>query len=64
MNNELKDETISCPYCGECIDILLDCSVPDQHYIEDCQVCCRPININVSVNFDESLQVTVTNENE
>jgi len=64
MNNELKDKTISCPYCGESIDILLDCSLPDQQYVEDCQVCCRPINIQLSVDYDENLQVTVTHENE
>lgn len=35
----------SCPYCGETISMLLDLSVPSQTYIEDCEVCCRPIHI-------------------
>ncbi len=48
----LKEETIQCPYCWEMIDILIDCSVEEQQYIEDCQVCCRPINVAVSVNED------------
>ena len=35
-----------CPYCWEEISMLLDASVPNQTYIEDCEVCCNPIEIN------------------
>ena len=34
-----------CPHCGERISMLLDLSVPEQSYIEDCEVCCRPVEI-------------------
>lgn len=34
-----------CPYCGESISMLLDVSATNQQYIEDCEVCCRPIEI-------------------
>ena len=34
-----------CPYCGEEISMILDLSVPRQVYIEDCEVCCKPIQI-------------------
>lgn len=40
---------IACPYCGETIEIVVDCSVESQSYIEDCQVCCRPINLMVAI---------------
>lgn len=40
---------IACPYCGETIEIVIDCSVESQKYIEDCQVCCRPITISVTL---------------
>ena len=43
----LNEQTIYCPYCGESIDVLIDCSVPFQEYIEDCQVCCRPIEFRL-----------------
>jgi hypothetical protein len=33
----------SCPYCGELAEALLDLSVEEQEYIEDCPVSCRPI---------------------
>ena len=34
-----------CPYCGEEISMLIDPSVNSQRYIEDCEVCCNPIEI-------------------
>jgi transcription elongation factor Elf1 len=35
-----------CPYCGERISMLVDTSVREQSYIEDCEVCCRPIQVS------------------
>jgi cysteine-rich CPXCG protein len=64
MQNELKSEHVSCPYCGEMIEILVDCSEPSQGYIEDCQVCCRPINVQANVSVEGEVDVTVSHENE
>lgn len=36
----------TCPYCWQEISMVLDLSVAEQNYIEDCEVCCRPIQIN------------------
>lgn len=36
-----------CPYCWENISILIDKSISKQSYIEDCEVCCNPIQVNV-----------------
>ncbi|MCU7810613.1 MAG: CPXCG motif-containing cysteine-rich protein [Candidatus Thiodiazotropha sp. (ex Notomyrtea botanica)] len=44
---QLSTARIDCPYCGEAIDILVDGSEPEQFYIEDCSVCCRPITLKV-----------------
>ena len=41
----LHDESITCPYCWETIEVTLDLSVAEQSYVEDCSVCCRPIVI-------------------
>jgi hypothetical protein len=62
--NELQQHSINCPYCGENIEVDVDCSEPSQSYIEDCSVCCRPININVEIDFDQQVQVSATHENE
>ena len=64
MSNELKPWSIHCPYCGETIEILIDCSVAEQNYIEDCQVCCRPIILDITVGDDESATVRATREDE
>lgn len=53
-----------CPYCGESIQLLVDCSIPEQEYIEDCQVCCRPINISARVDSEGIPALTVQNETE
>jgi hypothetical protein len=59
----LAESTIGCPYCGELITILVDRSIETQQYIEDCQVCCRPIDILVTVSDDGSFQVDARDEN-
>lgn len=60
----LAEKSLSCPYCGEAISILVDDSLPQQSYVEDCQVCCRPIVLDVSVDEDGDAHVQARSENE
>jgi hypothetical protein len=62
--NVLDERKVQCPYCGEIIDVLIDCSVPHQNYIEDCQVCCQPITFDVIVESEGEVTVLVFNEDE
>ena len=62
--NQVVSQHIDCPYCGESIEILIDCSTPEQEYIEDCEICCRPINLFVSINENEEVNVYSKHENE
>ncbi|WP_281648024.1 CPXCG motif-containing cysteine-rich protein [Parendozoicomonas sp. Alg238-R29] len=62
--NEMQKTKISCPYCGEPIDILLDSEEVDAPYIEDCQVCCRPIHISLYEDEGGNLNVQARHENE
>lgn len=55
---------IQCPYCGEGIEISVDCSVENQSYIEDCQVCCRPMDITMVIDGDGEPNVEVSAEDE
>lgn len=48
----------SCPHCWEEISMLLDPSV-SQTYIEDCEVCCNPIEINVGFEAGELMKFEV-----
>ena len=34
-----------CPHCWEEISMILDASIYQQTYVEDCEVCCNPIEI-------------------
>lgn len=44
----MTSDGIYCPYCGEWIDLFVDPGgATRQEYIEDCSVCCRPINVRV-----------------
>lgn len=47
---------VACPYCGEVINVRLDLSAGSQSYVEDCQVCCQPIQMAVSVDDDGALE--------
>ena len=53
-----------CPYCAERIELLIDNSEAHQSYIEDCQVCCSPIMISVSLDTENQIEsVSVRQEN-
>jgi len=52
-----------CPYCAEPITLLVDISEGDQEYIEDCEVCCRPINVSLQVHA-EGFSLYLAHENE
>ena len=43
----------NCPYCYSNISMLIDFSIPNQKYIEDCEVCCSPIEINCKIESNE-----------
>ena len=43
------DAIVTCPYCGEAVEIALDPgSGDDQEYVEDCEVCCQPWRVSVT----------------
>jgi transcription elongation factor Elf1 len=48
---DLIETRIDCPYCGENLTVLADASELEQEYIEDCQVCCRPIVMMVNAHL-------------
>ena len=39
--------TVSCPYCGEPLHTRVDLTAGETSYVEDCQVCCRPIEFTI-----------------
>lgn len=57
MINQLLEITVQCPYCWERFTLLVDGSVETQEYVEDCEVCCRPIDFHVDVDDDDQARV-------
>jgi transposase-like protein len=55
---------IYCPYCGEPIRVDVEILEESQEYIEDCQVCCRPINFSIGSSMDEFPSISVRDEND
>ncbi|MDO7174120.1 CPXCG motif-containing cysteine-rich protein [Mariniflexile sp. AS56] len=51
----MLEHYFTCPYCWETISMMLDNSVSKQVYIEDCEVCCNPIELSV-IFFNSELQ--------
>ncbi len=62
LNAQLNDPTgVSCPYCGESSEVLVDLAGGAvQEYVQDCEVCCRPWLVRVRVDGDGFSSVSVT----
>lgn len=46
----MEEEFLQCPYCLENISVLLDIGIEGSaNIVDDCEVCCRPIEINYKV---------------
>lgn len=60
----LDMQDVECPYCGEVISLTLDASAGSQRYIEDCHVCCRPINVKLDVDSDGDTCVSVQSQDD
>jgi hypothetical protein len=54
-SGDAQPRRVQCPYCGESFDTTLDLSAGSTSYIEDCQVCCQPIEFTVEVADDGTL---------
>lgn len=60
----LFERAVCCPYCGEWMDSLIDITAVDGEYIEDCQVCCRPVVFRVEMDVAGEVTVVVRREDE
>lgn len=62
--NDVNETPLWCPYCAESITMVVDGSAGNQEYIEDCEVCCRPIVVSVSVDYEGNVVLAVKREDE
>ncbi|MEY8848129.1 CPXCG motif-containing cysteine-rich protein [Psychroserpens sp. XS_ASV72] len=49
----MEEYFFQCPYCWETISMLIDVSQHKQTYIEDCEVCCNPIQVEITTENSE-----------
>ncbi len=62
MQEPLSERSVDCPYCGERLDLLIDTSAGAQSYVEDCQVCCRPMNVSFTCRDGELDELRVSSD--
>lgn len=52
-----------CPYCGEPLEFQVEPLDGSQDYIEDCSVCCQPIQVSVQIRKGQVEAITVSRAN-
>ncbi|MFP4845361.1 CPXCG motif-containing cysteine-rich protein [Winogradskyella sp. PE311] len=57
----MEEHFFQCPYCWEEISMLIDTSQREQTYIEDCEICCNPIQISTVMNNQELVSFQAEN---
>ncbi len=56
--NLLQGHDVQCPHCWETINVTVDLSIPEQSYIEDCPVCCKPMMVSYTSADGDLLEFT------
>lgn len=56
---EEVEQVFLCPYCWEQISIVINLLEPGQEIVEDCQVCCSPIQITYTLVENEDGEMEV-----
>jgi hypothetical protein len=59
VHSELHSQSVTCPHCWEPHEVWVDTSAGSQVYIEDCSVCCHPMQLNIVVDADGSAAIDV-----
>lgn len=59
-NADVQLRSVACPYCGEAFQTLVDLSGGAATYIEDCQICCQPIEFVLEIDPTGALTRLVT----
>lgn len=60
----LPTVAVPCPYCGERVELMIDADAGLQNYIEDCPVCCRPMEIAIAFGAGGELLASVARDSD
>ena len=60
-----SSENFLCPYCGGENMLIMDSPMgSSQSFVQDCEICCKPILIHAVCRGGEVLEISVRAENE
>lgn len=60
----LEEIESSCPYCGSPLTVEAEPGIEAQRFIEDCHVCCAPIEFELVMAPDGGWQLTAKRDDE
>lgn len=60
--NPIERVDTCCPWCTEPITLQVECIEPEQEYVEDCPVCCAPMQVRVLIPVEGNPEVAVERE--
>ena len=55
----MEEHFYQCPFCWEEVSILLDTSVKNSVFVEDCEVCCNPLEFTVEFENNQLINFSV-----
>ncbi|MDF3030788.1 MAG: Cysteine-rich [Moraxellaceae bacterium] len=55
----LEPVSTTCPYCRSSIELVVDASMAEQRYVDDCPACHRAMNVHAMMTADEIPSVEV-----
>lgn len=55
----IESASVTCPYCGEEFELEVEVHDEEQEFIEDCRVCCHPIEFHATMT-EEGLDLVAT----
>jgi hypothetical protein len=58
----METATVQCPFCGQSFELAIDTSLPDQRFITDCEICCRPMEVIAQCEDGEIISIDVRGE--
>jgi len=58
--DRIEEVFFQCPHCWEEVSIIVDLSHNMEEYIEDCEVCCNPIEFRVKVSAGQVVDFQAT----
>jgi hypothetical protein len=50
---------VTCPFCGQTFELAIDTSVESQRFVTDCEICCRPFEVEAECESGEILSLDV-----